>query len=60
MENTGGGYETVKEEAFNKRLTNNFQVSLIDNRVVYFQLFDVKHGNNAEYTITFSNVHKKH
>ena len=48
------------KEIFKRSQAKNFELSLLDNRIIKLQLLDMAHGGYVEYTIIFSNVHKKH
>ena len=46
--------------SFTKNTAKNLEVSLHNNRIVYFQLFDLNVESLVQYAIRFENVHKKH
>ena len=49
-----------QEEQFQRELNSrNFELSLIDNRLIKLQIYDASSKRYIEYSIVFSNVHKK-
>ena len=47
-------------ETFHKNTVKDLEISLLNNRIVYFKIFDREIENYVDYTIRFSSVHKKH
>ena len=46
-------------DSFTKYTAKQVEVSLHNNRIVYFQLFDLSVESLVQYAIRFENVHKK-
>ena len=59
VDKSDDGVESVVN-SFTRETAKHFELSLSDNRIVYLQLFDQALQDLVEYTIIFSNVHKKH
>ena len=49
-----------QEEQFKKVNARKFELSLTDNRIIKLKLYDSSAKDYIEYSIVFSNVHKKH
>ena len=47
-------------DSFTKYTAKQLEVSLHNNRIVYFQLFDLNIESLVQYAIRFENVHKKY
>ena len=49
-----------QEEQFKRVNARKFELSLTDNRIIKLKLYDSSARDYIEYSIVFSNVHKKH